>query len=170
MWSWICVSCLFVWLFYFSTKDPGQKPFAFKIGQGSVIKGRSLVSLCLIQITIFSFVFIQWKKISNGLTIGSCVLLKAMVMNSSSYLLSLFLPFMILVMWTWKPLILRWKEMKKILTISWCQCLFPYFSLHSALAFVAANSLDVGRLADLFWQFFFVDEIVHMLGSLGIFF
>ncbi|KAJ6289288.1 hypothetical protein OIU76_025159 [Salix suchowensis] len=24
---------------FWSTKDPGQKPFAFKIGQGSVIKG-----------------------------------------------------------------------------------------------------------------------------------
>ncbi|RVW82811.1 hypothetical protein CK203_051171 [Vitis vinifera] len=28
--------CCFV---YISTKDPGQKPFTFKIGQGSVIKG-----------------------------------------------------------------------------------------------------------------------------------
>ncbi|KAJ6917700.1 Peptidyl-prolyl cis-trans isomerase FKBP12 [Populus alba x Populus x berolinensis] len=27
---------------FWSTKDPGQKPFAFKIGQGSVIKCRSL--------------------------------------------------------------------------------------------------------------------------------
>ena len=26
---------------FFSTKDPGQEPFSFKIGQGSVIKGNS---------------------------------------------------------------------------------------------------------------------------------
>jgi hypothetical protein len=37
---------------------------------------------------------------------------------------------------------------------------------------VATNSsfLDIGRFADFFWLFFFVDEIVHMLGALSIFF
>lgn len=64
------------------------------------------------------------------------------------------------------------EEMKKILTISWCQSLFPYFALHSAFSFVATNSsfLDIGRFADFFWLFFFVDEILHMLGALSIFF
>jgi hypothetical protein len=59
------------------------------------------------------------------------------------------------------------EEMKKILTI-----MFPYFALHSTFSFVASNSsfLDIGRLADFFWLFFFVDEIVHMLGALSIFF
>lgn len=32
---------IFSLLTFFSTKDPGQKPFTFKIGQGSVIKGNS---------------------------------------------------------------------------------------------------------------------------------
>lgn len=32
---------IFLLLTFFSTKDPGQKPFSFKIGQGSVIKGNS---------------------------------------------------------------------------------------------------------------------------------
>ncbi|KAL4197249.1 hypothetical protein AMTRI_Chr04g250160 [Amborella trichopoda] len=29
---------------FWSTKDPGQKPFSFKIGQGSVIKGKLICS------------------------------------------------------------------------------------------------------------------------------
>jgi hypothetical protein len=43
----------------FSTKDPGQKPFTFKIGQGSVIKGSCLIIFMFYYVEINVHIFLK---------------------------------------------------------------------------------------------------------------
>lgn len=55
------MSLFLSFVFDISTKDPGQKPFSFKIGQGAVIKGkvyhfmRNAVSICIDVLYLLEF-------------------------------------------------------------------------------------------------------------------